>query len=135
MGEITDKQDNSVLNLCMCYLPPENSSRMINDYFDELLSQIYLYQNDSSFFICGDFNSRIGDLSDYNVDADVIHERNVIDTNGHLFIGILISSSCCVLNDRNNTNNNFTSISSKRVNLLLIVLLAMNHCFYFKILM
>jgi hypothetical protein len=88
-----------------------------NDYFDELLGQIYLYQNDGPFFICGDFNSRVGDLHDFDADLDDVCERNVTDFKvnayGRLFIDLLISSSCCMLNGRNYTHNDYTSVSSK----------------------
>ena len=62
------------------------------DYFDKLLSQIYLYQNDGSFFICGDFNLLIVGsvicltIIVYDVDVDVIPERNVIQKLIHMVI-------------------------------------------------
>ena len=46
--------------ICVCYLPPENSTRAINvnEFFDTLITQIYSYQNNTIQFICGDLNSR-----------------------------------------------------------------------------
>ena len=51
----------------LCYLPPENSSRRVdgNVFYDALLANIYVYQNLSSTFICGDLNCRCGDLKDF----------------------------------------------------------------------
>ena len=41
--------------LCVCYLPPERSSRVVNvqDFYDELLQQLYVYQDSSPLIICG----------------------------------------------------------------------------------
>ncbi len=53
-------------NICVCYLPPHGSTRSVDaeEYFDSLLSQIYVYQNDCPFILCGDYNSRIGSCVD-----------------------------------------------------------------------
>ena len=50
------------INVCVCYLSPEGSSHIVDphQYYDQLLSQIYIYQTTGPFMLCGDFNSRCG---------------------------------------------------------------------------
>ena len=40
---------------------------------------LHTYQNIGPFFMCGDFNSRCGNLPDYIVGVDDIPERKIID--------------------------------------------------------
>ena len=65
--QLKHKVDNLISFPCVCYLPPENSSRRtdVNLYFDTLLADIYKYQKLGNMFICGNFNSRCGDLDDH----------------------------------------------------------------------
>ena len=51
-----------VVNICVCYLPPEYSSRAIDasEFYEQLLTQVYCYQKNCDFIICGDINSRCG---------------------------------------------------------------------------
>ena len=58
---------NESVYLCICYLSPENSSRQVDaeQFYAELMKQVYQYQNYGKTIACGDFNSRIGDESDY----------------------------------------------------------------------
>ena len=48
------------INVFVCYLSPEGSSHIVDphEYFDQLLSQIYMFQNNGQYIICGDFNAR-----------------------------------------------------------------------------
>ena len=41
--------ENDSFCICVCYLPPENSTRAINanEFFDTLTSQIYTYQKNT----------------------------------------------------------------------------------------
>lgn len=116
--QLTCKCTSESVNVCCVYLPPENSVRKVNaeDFFDNLLSQVYMYQNQGDFIICGDFNSRIGEMVDFNVGIDDVPDRNNIDnqTNhyGELLIDFLVASNCCVVNGRVG-NDNFTSVSTK----------------------
>ena len=59
---VLNTQDLRILE-CVCYLPPENSYRYfdVNTFYEELLVDIFKYQNDGLVFICGDFN-RCGSL-------------------------------------------------------------------------
>ena len=107
-------------NLCVCYLPPEGSSRYVNvdEFFDTLLTKVYQYQNMGQYYICGDFNSRLGDLVDYIEGVDDLPQKDILDfsktAHGQSFCNYLIDSNCCILNGRIDTQkNNYTSISTK----------------------
>ena len=65
--KLSHRVHNYKVNLCVCYLPPENSTRQIDQdlFFNTLLVQVYEYQNDGLFYICGDFNSRCADEYDF----------------------------------------------------------------------
>ena len=79
--EVKDKFTLKVLNICVCYLPPEGSSRHVDPhaFFDNLLSQIYIYQDIGPYLICGDFNARCSNEPDYIEGVDDIVERHVVD--------------------------------------------------------
>ena len=118
--KLTHKTESLVLLPCVCYLPPENSSRRVdvNEFFDNLLSDFYQFQNMGLVFISGDFNSRCGELEDFIAGVDNIVPRHVIDFKsnyyGERFIDFLINANLCMLNGRyNDCLNNFTSVSTK----------------------
>ena len=56
-----DKTDIGLL-LCVCYLPSEGSSRgnVSQEFYDCLVSQLYLYYDGNPAVILGDYNGRIG---------------------------------------------------------------------------
>ena len=114
--QFTCKTSHAKFNACVCYLPPTGSTRSvdIHEYFDNLLGQVYRYQTGHPFFICGDFNGRIGSSTDYVAGVDEIPDRHVVDftsnKQGETLIEFLLSSSCCILNGRNHINNDFTCI-------------------------
>ena len=100
--KLNHRFENVTLLSCVCYLPPGNSSRRIdvNTYFDSLLTDICNYQNPGSIFICGNFNSRCGELDDFISGVDHIEHRNVIDfkTNfyGEVSIDFFLLIPTCV---------------------------------------
>ena len=115
-----NKASKEKWNICVCYLPPLNSSRQVDaqKFFDCLLANIFELQNDGKMFICGDFNSRCGDMLDFIQGIDDIEQRLVIDFNvnkyGHMFIDFLLNSNSCILNGRNDDeSNDFTCITSR----------------------
>ena len=116
--KFTQKNSEFTFLVCVCYLPPENSSRQVDvvEYLDTLTSQLYSYQNLGPFYLCGDFNARCGDSEDFIVGVDNVPQRNVVDfkTNksGDLLIDFLINVNCCILNGRNHIQNDFTYISN-----------------------
>ncbi|CAC5376127.1 unnamed protein product [Mytilus coruscus] len=101
------------------YLPPENSSRAVNaqEFFDNIISDIYTNPNENMFYLCGDWNSRCGDMLDYIPDVDSLPERHVVDfkcnTYGSIFCDFLSYVSCCIPNGRNMTQNDFTYVSTR----------------------
>jgi len=117
--KFTDKITGSSFCTCVCYLPPSNSTRNVdvNEFYDTLLSNVYVFQNSGPLFIVGDFNSRIGNNDDYIVGVDDIPSRDVVDftTNayGDRLVDFLIDTNMCILNGRNYVNNDYTSVSVK----------------------
>ena len=115
--KLSHKSSSLSIVLCVCYLPPENSSRYfdVNNFFDNLLSDIYKYQNEGIMYVCGDFNSRCGDLDDFIRGVDCIPDRDILDFNlnkyGEMLIDFLINTNMCFLNGRGK-NNDFTSVST-----------------------
>ena len=64
--------------------------------------------------LCGDFNARCGDESDFIKGVDGVPQRDVIDDKmnpfGQLLIDFLIDYNLCMINGRNGENN-FTNIN------------------------
>ena len=103
---------------CVCYLPPQESSRMVDsvNIFDTLLGRIYLYGQNASFYVCGDFNSRSSNFQDFIPGIDGIPERHVTDFTpnkyGQQFCEFLIDANYCILNGRQNLiKNTYTFVS------------------------
>ncbi len=117
--KLSSLSTNHSLCICACYLPPKYSKHAINadPFYQSLLEDVYVYQNDGLICICGDFNSRIGDMPDYIEGADGIPHRVVLDyeenEHGNLLVNFLINSNMCTLNGRNGSDDNFTCISHK----------------------
>ncbi len=126
-----------------CYLPPENSTRGrdAQSFFAHLLAKIYTHSDCDSMFIGGDFNARIGTLSDKLHDCDTIPDRTVLDRiinqHGREFLEFLTDSKMCVLNGRCEVNDdNFTSISRRGkavVDYLCVPHDVFHTCKYFKV--
>ncbi len=53
--KLSHKTENLVLFPCVCYLPPQNSSRPfdVTSFYDKLLLDVYSYQEKGLVFICG----------------------------------------------------------------------------------
>ena len=117
--KFTNKATDSDFLVFSCYLPPENSTRGrdAQTFYSHLLTLVYLHCYCDKMFILGDFNARIGNLSDVIFDCDDIPRRVNIDTSvnkhGHDFIEFLLESKFCVLNGRLGQGDNYTSISRK----------------------
>ena len=114
--KVTSKLTNTEMHACVCYLPPQESTRNIdaNEFFDELICQTHQYCKDAMFFICGDFNARCSNFKDYIEGVDDIPDRHVIDFTsnkyGEIFCDFMINANCCMLNGRNSENNEYTCI-------------------------
>ena len=68
-------------------------------------------------YICGDFNSRCGDASDYIEGIDDVRERDIIDVTsnhyGDLLLDFLVDCNFCMINGRVKGKNDFTSVSHR----------------------
>ena len=66
--------------------------------------------------VCGDFNSRVGDDSDYIEGVDDVRPRDILDStsnaNGDLLIEFLVDCGLCMVNGRLGTNN-YTHVSHR----------------------
>lgn len=63
------------LHMCLCYLPPENTTRgnIAQQFFDNLLAQVYLHYDECTpMLITGDFNARIDSKQDFNDAIDAL---------------------------------------------------------------
>lgn len=125
---------HTISNYCCyvfsCYLSPENSTwgRDATSFYTHLLSQIYMY-NDlaDALLICGDFNSRIGKLTDYVTSVDIVEPRNAIDPtinqHGNGLIEFLQESKFCTLNGRGDpSKDGFTCCTSRGMSVVDYVL-------------
>ena len=80
------------------------------------MKQVYEYQNCGKIIICGDFNSRIGEESDYIEGVDNIPIRQVIDTTSNKYgdhlLDFLVDCNMCIVNGRVGSND-FTHVSHR----------------------
>ena len=103
---LTSKETDYSIAIFCTYLPPETSTwgRDATGFYAHLLSEIYTLSEYDSIIVCGDLNSRIGQLKDSISGIDEIPQRQSIDktTNQHehTFIEFLNDSKFCVLNGR-----------------------------------
>lgn len=118
--KFTDIENSSnMFYVCVVYLPPEFSARSVNahNFFDVLMEQIYSIPKGNSFYLCGDFNSRLGNYTDFIQGIDQLSERNITDftTNsyGEIFSEFLSTVNCCVLNGRYPIHDDYTYVSTK----------------------
>ena len=67
--------------------------------------QVHIYCKDKQFFICGDFNGRVGE--DFIPSVHILPERKVVDfyvnKERERVCEFLIDTDCCILNGRNST--------------------------------
>ena len=117
--QLLDNNAHCLLCLCVCYLPPSNSSRgdISVEFFDCLKSQVLEFHSYGRMLICGDFNARIGSLPDVTEESSLLPPRHVIDnttnSQGKALIEFLQACNLCVLNGRFPDGNQYTSVSSK----------------------
>lgn len=64
--QLVDWVESKNFCLAVCYLPPATFSRgdISLEFFDHLKAKVYEYQYLCTFFVCGDFNARCGDIWD-----------------------------------------------------------------------
>ncbi|VDH89325.1 Hypothetical predicted protein [Mytilus galloprovincialis] len=113
------ENSSNMFYVSVVYLPPEFSARSVNahNFFDVLMEQIYSIPKGNSFYLCGDFNSRLGNYTDFIQGIDQLSERNITDfttnSNGEIFSEFLSTVNCCVLNGRYPIHDDFTYVSTK----------------------
>lgn len=127
IGIIWLKIDNELFSfdqnvyICNAYIPPNNSKVLDNreiDIFDEIENGIENYSNLGHVYICGDLNSRTGNLADYltydryidNDDDDLQEKQSdfltrknqdkVIDINGRKLLNLCKSTGFYIVNGR-----------------------------------
>ena len=107
--------------MCICYLPPSNSSRgdLSIEFYDHLKSTMHEFQDIGTFWICVDFNARCGHLTD-TIDSanNNIPDRVILDTatpnsHGKALIDFRKCTNMCILNGRFGEGDAFTSVSTK----------------------
>jgi hypothetical protein len=109
--QLKHKVSEFTLLIFACYLPPENSpwGRDAVSFYAHLLSQVYIYDQVDSIVFCGDFNSRVGNLSDCIEGIDEVSDRKCIDEvvnqHGRSLIDFLKESKFCILNGRVSGDN------------------------------
>ncbi len=106
--------------LFACYLPPENSvwGRDPTSFFAHMISQLYLNHQADALFICGDFNGRVGNLSDVVEEIDDVPKRHILDKvkkgHGEALIEFVKDCKLALLNGRLDPEyDNFTFVSSR----------------------
>ena len=122
-GNYFDLQND--VYLCLCYIPPANSSRqgiIENNIYDDILQNIIhikeITDNTCNLILLGDLNSRIGQQCDYvkddfatHIDAlpdDYISDLelprsstdNIVNSNGHMLLEFLKQTGLRVANGR-----------------------------------
>ena len=99
--------DETIFNCCVCCIPPSDSSRILDlaEFYDNLMYQVHTYCKYKKFYICGDFNGRVGNLDDYIPGIDTLPECDVvnhhINKEGEHLCDFSIDTYCCILNGRN----------------------------------
>ena len=87
------------------YLPPENLKygRDSNNFFYELLTELYKYNDVDDFIMVGDLNAHIRDHTETCYTGTItprIPLEKVKNNHGNAFIEFLIDSKCCMVNGR-----------------------------------
>lgn len=86
------------------YLPPTGSSygKDSEQFFDKLLMISYEQSESEMVLFCGDFNARIGNLSDAPCAAAPPRDSidKTVNSHGQSLLSFLGDNGCCVLNGR-----------------------------------
>lgn len=120
------QSENDVF-ICVCYIPPEDSSLYNNinselfqfDFYEYLSSEVRVFSSYGQVFILGDFNARTGDQCDYindlNLDRYIdlpcayinnntlpVRKNHDISVNsfGQKLLSFCRENDCCILNGR-----------------------------------
>ena len=98
---------------CVCYIPPEKSKLYTDmcalqdfDYFDKIADDIRYYNNLGEVFLCGDFNSRTGLMSD-------VIEQTGLDR----YVDLPPSNDPCSITVRKSDDKSVNTFGYKLINL------------------
>ncbi len=101
-----------------CYIAPHDSpyGKDVIKILGHLIAQMYLFNDSDQIYLCGDYNGRIGNLTDIVHEIDSLSESKPLDkiVHGHWesLIELMQDAKQCVLNGRlNSENDNYTCIS------------------------
>ena len=95
-----------------------NGLVIIENIFIKMLDMVlgeldFFIRNEGIIYVCGDFNSRCGDLDDFIRSVDCLPDCDILDFNlnkyGEMLIDFLINTNICFLNGRG-INTDFTSV-------------------------
>ena len=121
------------LGICVCYLPPISSSRgdISQEFWDDLRCLVFENYQHGNFMICGDFNARIGSLSDCPDNSSIPNKKPVDHTTnsfGRLLVDFLQTLDMCTLNGRfDPLKDGFTSVSTKGLAVVDYCLVTLQH--------
>ncbi len=119
--KINEKVSGFTFIVGNCYLAPYNSiyGNISTEFVAHLITQLYLNSEVDSIYVCGDYNAKIGNLTDVMEDIDInwpprISIDDVIHGHREAMIDFLKDSKMCILNGRlRPENDNFTYLSDK----------------------
>ncbi len=89
----------------------------MTEILGHLIAQMYLLNNSDYIYLCGDYNGRIGNMTDVVHAIDFLPERKPLDPivhgHGESLIELMQDAKLCVLNGcLNPENDNYTCIST-----------------------
>ena len=103
---LQNKDTDFKITVICVYLPPESSTwgRNSDVFFIHLTSVLYASQESDIVLITGDFNARVGNMSDCINDLDDIPKREILDdvknSHGDSLIDYLKDTQTCIVNGR-----------------------------------
>ena len=81
------------------------------------MCQISRFQDIGSFYICGDFNARCADATDFITGVDKLRIRTALAFTHNAYseslVDFLINVNCCIVNGRNSIQDDFTYVSTR----------------------
>ncbi len=101
-----------------CYIAPHDSPyrKDVTEILGHLIAQMYLINDSDQIYLCGDYNGRIGNMTDVVHEIDSLPKRKHLDKivhgHGESLIELMQDAKLCVLNGHlNPENDNYTCIS------------------------
>ncbi len=118
--KFVNKANNYTIVLFVCYIAPFASpyGKNITDTLGHLIAEMYLNNDSDQIYLCGEYNGRIGELSDAVEGIDIVPKRtlsdNIVHGHGELLIDFMQDAKLCILNGRISPEiDNYTCISPR----------------------